>query len=171
MARKNCDASSILSACGAGLCASRCHRPAFNFIRRCRRDEHAEKCESRRRGRDPLPGAGLFAKRSVDRAAIDVNNLRVDRRFLRSVAHHKSGHALVDLICGRPVAGATVNYEGGHFGRVWADNDHRGDDSGEIFDLIAQLARLMPPPFASRDDAAIEIIGSHDQIVAAAPPP
>ncbi len=87
------------------------------------------------------------------------------RHFMRSVAYHESGHAVVSRVCNLAVAGVTILFDGRSQGAVWADDAHRFDPPSETDRLIAALRGLMPKPFESRDGVASDLLRTSDQIV------
>jgi hypothetical protein len=83
-------------------------------------------------------------------AAIDF----VDRRhFDRQIAIHEAGHCVAGYML-LSVIGATIEFVGGHHGRVWADEAALDPGVESIESLCSQLAPLMAGALDSEIDEA-----------------
>jgi hypothetical protein len=111
------------------------------------------------------PDNGRASSPLDDQASAAAGGVAVaGRHFVRSIAYHESGHTISALVLGLPVAGVSVRFRDGHHGEVWASDDHR-NDAINMFDLVAELQALMPPPFASRELVAPDILHTHNQVI------
>jgi hypothetical protein len=100
-------------------------------------------------------------------AAIDVS-CDVDRRFLRNVAYHESGHTAAYRLLGMPVARVTIEpvvIDGfACEGLTWRTLEPA--DGPSFDDLAGTLREMKPPLFDDRANIAGELLALHHRVIA-----
>jgi hypothetical protein len=86
--------------------------------------------------------------------ADSVSWLRVGlHSFDHRIAVHEAGHVIAGYTL-LSVAGATIEFVDGHYGRVWSDDAALEPDSESVESICAQLAPLMPGALHSEIEQA-----------------
>jgi hypothetical protein len=73
------------------------------------------------------------------------------------IAIHEAGHAAAGRLVGLPIAGSSIEFFDGHFGRTWSDESGLQPGARTVADLSAALTPLMPAIGDSRADIATEL--------------
>jgi hypothetical protein len=118
------------------------------------------------------PGGDVLARRpagiiplrpgTVTTAGRDL--VRRRHQFYKNISYHEAGHVTVGLLCGAPIAGATILAVDGWHGRTWHAAD-RDEPAFSVADIVASLVPLMPTCGDDRVGIAPELVHASDQVI------